>query len=58
MSAETTVFVEQTGPGGWWQVKVQYPGTKPHTLVSMPDREEAERAARGYALKYGWVFVE
>lgn len=52
------VFVErheQRSTVEWWRVRVQYPGSKPHTLLSVPTEDEAVKAARGYAAKYGWV---
>lgn len=54
MSAVVTV---EQSDGGWWQVRVTYTGSKPTTLLSVPSREEAEDAARGYVAKYnGWTF--
>lgn len=57
----TVVFVErhpERVTTGWFHVRVQYPGTKPHTLVSVPSEAEAVRAARGYATRYGWEFID
>lgn len=61
MTAETVVFVErhpERATTEWFRVRVQYPGAKPTTLLSVPTEDEAVKAARGYAAKYGWRFEQ
>lgn len=61
MSERATVFVEEHPERvgvTWFHVRCRYPGARPHTLLSVPTRAEAVKAAHGYAKRYDWTLLE
>lgn len=56
LTPETAVYVKQADRR--WHVFVRYPGAAPTLLLSVPTRDEAVTAARGYAELHGWELVE